>query len=194
LNVRAASHPQFITTMHVEPATPAHLAEIRAAYAHGRARQLVQETSAWPEFTDAAILREIESGLLFRVLDGDEFAGVFSVAYEDPAIWGDDERGAHIYLHRISRAPTYSGRGMVDAVVAWAVARCEELGREGLRMDTWADNSALVDYYSKFGFTLLGTRRIPADPRLSPHYHGIQLALLERPLPRHLGTERPHSA
>ena len=168
--------------MRVEPATTADLEEIRAAYASARAIQLSQQAPVWPEFTEHSTLGEIESGNLFRVLDGDAFVGVFSVAYEDAAIWGDDERGAHIYLHRFARASTYPGRGLVRAVLTWALARCEELGREGLRLDTWANNDALIAYYEQLGFTLLGKRRMGNDPRLSPHYHGLELALLQRPL------------
>jgi ribosomal protein S18 acetylase RimI-like enzyme len=101
--------------------------------------------------------------------------------YEDAALWGERERGAHIYLHRIARAPTYPGRGLVDAVLDWAQARGEERGLEGLRMDTWASNDALIAYYAKRGFTLLGRTRIPNDSSL-PHYRGLELALMERPL------------
>jgi ribosomal protein S18 acetylase RimI-like enzyme len=168
--------------MRVEQATPADLEEIRAAYAAGRARQVEQRSPVWPEFTDSAILDEIGSGYLLRVVDGSALVGVFSVAYEDAAIWGDHERRAHIYLHRIARASTYPGRGLVDAVLTWARAHCEALGREGLRMDTWASNDALITFYGTRGFTLVGRRRIEADSPLPVHYHGIELALLERPL------------
>jgi ribosomal protein S18 acetylase RimI-like enzyme len=136
----------------------------------------------WPEFTNGAILDEIASGCLFRVVDGSALVGVFSVAYEDAAIWGDHERRAHIYLHRIARASTYPGRGLVDAVLTWALAHCEALGREGLRMDTWASNEALIAFYGTLGFTFVGRRRIEGDSPLPAHYHGIELALLERPL------------
>lgn len=168
--------------MRVEPATPANLAEIRATYADGRARQREQGSPVWPEFTDRAILDEIEAGCLLRVVDSAALVGVFSVAYEDAAIWGHYERRAHIYLHRIARASAFPGRGLVDAVLRWALAHCETLGREGLRMDTWASNAALIAFYETLGFTLLGQRRMEADARLPAHYHGIELALLERPL------------
>ncbi|MGH7627079.1 MAG: GNAT family N-acetyltransferase, partial [Gemmatimonadaceae bacterium] len=157
------------------------LPAVRAAYAAGRRTQREQHSVVWPEFTDDAILAEIGAGRLFRVMDGDVLAGVFSVACEDTAIWGELERGAHIYLHRITRSAEYRGRGLVDAVVAWAGARCAELGREGLRMDTWASNETLIAYYGRLGFGLVGWRRIAPDPRLAAHYHGIELALLERP-------------
>lgn len=167
--------------MRVEPATSADLPAVRAAYADGRRIQKEQGSVVWPEFSDAAILGEIEDGRLLRVVDDeDALVGVFSVAYEDAAIWGEHERGAHLYLHRIARAAGYPGRGLIDAVLAWAGARCEALGRAGLRMDTWASNVALVAYYRRLGFRLVDRRRIAADPRLPAHYHGIELALLER--------------
>jgi ribosomal protein S18 acetylase RimI-like enzyme len=168
--------------MRVEQATSAHLTEIRSAYADGRATQRATRSPIWPEFTDAAILAEIDSGALHRVVDGDSLVGVFSAIYDDSAIWGELERHAHIYLHRIARASSYPGRGLVDAVLDWSLAQCQALGREGLRMDTWASNDALIAYYGKRGFRPVGTKKIPMDSPMSEHYRGIELALLERPV------------
>ncbi len=165
--------------MHVARAHPDHLPAVRATYADARAIQREQGGVLWPEFPDYAILAEMASGNLHRVLDGHTLAGVFSVAYEDPAIWGERERGTHIYLHRIARTSTYSGRGLLDAVLHWARARCRTLERAGLRMDTWASNSALITYYARHGFELVGRHRLAADPRLPEHYHGLEVALLE---------------
>jgi len=186
-------HPKR-ADMRVEPATPADLSAVRAAYADGRATQRQRGSVVWPEFTDAAILNEVAAGRLFRVVDEDTLAGVFSVAYEDAAIWGDHERDAHIYLHRIARAAGYGGRGLIDAVLAWARGRCRALGRAGLRMDTWASNGALIAYYQRLGFSLVGQRRIAADPRLPAHYHGIELALLEQPCGAQAERERLQEA
>lgn len=168
-------------SMRVEAASPADLPAIRDAYASGRAIQQAQGSTVWPPFPDAAVLAEIETGRLLRVLDGDVLAGVFSLAYDDAAIWGERERGAHIYLHRIARASGYGGRGLIHAVLVWARVTCHSLGRAGLRMDTWASNTPLIGYYQRLGFALVGRRRIAADPRLPVHYHGIELALLEQP-------------
>jgi ribosomal protein S18 acetylase RimI-like enzyme len=142
--------------------------------------QLASRFAAWPVFPDHAILEEVADGRLFLLYEGEETAGVFSVAYADPAIWGALERGAHLYLHRIARSPAWRGRGLVEAVLVWAEVRARELGRDGLRMDTWASNVPLIAYYQRLGFALLGTRVVPDDPRLPPHYHGLELALLER--------------
>jgi ribosomal protein S18 acetylase RimI-like enzyme len=68
----------------------------------------------------------------------------------------------------------------MDAILAWAGEQCRALGRTELRMDTWASNTALIAFYERRGFRLVGQRRIGVDQRLPPHYHGNQFALLER--------------
>ncbi len=156
------------------------LPDIRAVYEHARTAQRARSGDVWPEFTDDAILREIDEQRLLRVVAKDALAGVFSVADDDAAIWGSHERGEHLYLHRIARAATGPAGGLVDAVLAWASERCRTLGRLGLRMDTWAGNEALIEFYGQRGFRLIEKRRLGADPRLPPHYHGNAFALLER--------------
>ena len=73
----------------------------------------------WPEFTDAAILREIQAGSDSSSQSSvSVLAGVFSVAYDDSAIWGSHERGEHLYLHRIARSAVNPNRGLVDAILS----------------------------------------------------------------------------
>jgi GNAT superfamily N-acetyltransferase len=167
--------------MRVEPATVDDLAAVRAVYAEARATQRERRVVVWPEFTDAAILAEVATGELYRVVDGNAFVGVFSVVYEDAAIWGEQERGAHVYLHRIARVAAYGGGALLEAVLAWAHARCLALGRDGLRMDTWAENAMLLAYYARFGFRVVGRTRVEPNAPLPAHYQGIELALLEAP-------------
>lgn len=168
--------------MKVDVATPADLPAIRSAYADGRAKQSTIGAPPWPEFPDDAILAEINSGALHTVFDGESFVGVFTAIFNDKEIWGARERDAHIYLHRIARSSSYRGAGLVDAVIAWAIARAEARGLEGLRLDTWGSNDKLLDYYGKRGFTLVEVRRIPIDSPLAENYRGNSFALLERPL------------
>lgn len=168
-----------VSPLFVESATIADLGAILGAYEHAQVMQREQHAPTWPGFSNESILSEIDDGRLYRIMDGAAIAGVFTVAYHDPAIWGDMERSAHIYLHRIARTEHRASGRIMDAVISWGSARCEELGREGLRIDTWAANPALIAYYGTFGFDLVTTRRMGDDPRLSPHYHGLELALLE---------------
>lgn len=172
-------HPMTDSAMRVQHATLSDLPAIRAVYAGAREIQREQGATLWDEFPPQLTITELEQGRLFRVLDGDVLAGVFTVAYEDEAIWGAREHGEHVYLHRIARATTYSGRGIMRAVLEWAWAECRRLGRAGLRIDTWANNRALIDFYEGKGFHFVCARRIGVEPRLPPHYQGIELALLE---------------
>jgi GNAT superfamily N-acetyltransferase len=166
--------------MRIEPAASHDIPDIRAAYEFARATQREQGSVVWPEFSDAAILGEIATEQLFRVVIDDATVGVFSLGYEDPAIWGPHEGGAHLYLHRIARAAHYPGRGLMDVILTWAEERCRLLGRDGLRMDTWASNRPLIEFYLRRKFHLVEERQLGVDPRLPPHYHGNVFALLER--------------
>lgn len=168
--------------MRIARATAADIPEIRAAYANGRETQRRVGSPVWPEFTDDAILQEINAGRLFFVTDDEAIAGVFSVAHEDRAIWGELEHGAHVYLHRIARAADWNGRGLMDVILNWAAVECHSLRRAGIRIDTWASNAELIVFYQRRGFTLVGLRHIGVDFRLPPHYHHNELALLERPV------------
>jgi hypothetical protein len=165
--------------MHVEPTRIDDIPRIQEAYAEGRQRQRERGTLVWPEFSDASLVEEIGSGKLFRVMDGDAMAGTFAIAHEDRAVWGDRERGAHVYLHRIARSPACESRGLLRCVVEWACAHCRELKREGIRMDTAAASGQLVAYYERAGFVVVGREVIGPDPGLPAHYHGTEVALLE---------------
>jgi GNAT superfamily N-acetyltransferase len=166
--------------MRIEPATSHDLPDIRAAYEFARATQREQGSTVWPEFTDAAISSDIAAEQLFRVVIDTAIVGVFSVAYEDPAIWGPHERGAHLYLHRIARAAQYPGRGLMDVILVWAEQHCRRLGREGVRMDTWASNTSLIAFYLRRGFRLVEERQLGLELRLPAHYRHNAFALLER--------------
>jgi len=116
-------------------------------------------------------------------LSGQDIAS-FVLLSEDHAIWGDLEKGEAIYLHRIVTLIRGKLR-IMPLLIEWALKLARQKGRQYLRMDTWTDNQALIDYYRSFGFKLLGHRR-PAQPELLPSYYSaIELVLLELPVPQH---------
>ncbi len=133
----------------------------------------------WPGFSDDSFRADIAAGQMYRLRQGATLVGVFVVWEQDPGIWGDLECGRHLYLHRIVRAADCPGRGVFAAVLAWARAACVERERTGLRMDTWASAEHLIRFYERYGFKRVGRCRIENDPRLPPHYAGLELALLE---------------
>jgi hypothetical protein len=174
---------QHHSAMDIQPASVSDLSRIQAAYAKGRRRQRQYGTLVWPEFSDASLMAEIRSRRLLRVMEDDAMVGTFVIAYEDAAVWGDRDRGAHVYLHRIARSPSGTSRELLQPVVDWACAHSRELQREGVRMDTAAASSQLVDYYERAGFVIVGRHLIGRDPTLPAHYHGTEVALLEMTCP-----------
>lgn len=169
--------------MEVMAATGRDLPAVQAAYAHARALQAARGVVAWPEFTPASIVAEIDDGRVLMVRDDGVLRGVFTVAYADSAIWAEREIGRHLYIHRMARSTDARVGGLVAAAVDWAAAQVRERGWAGVRMDTWATNAVLIAAYQSAGFTLLGTRRVPPGTGLPLHYDGLEVALLEMPVP-----------
>lgn len=167
--------------MHVEPASGDDLPRIQDAYAAARRRQRECGMHVWPEFSDAALLAKVRARQLFLVVDNDVLAGTFAISYQDQAVWGERERGAHVYLHRIARSSSLAVRGLLPCVVAWACAHSRDVQREGIRMDTAADSRRLVAYYEQTGFAVVGRRTLGQDPALPNYYYGAEVVLLEMP-------------
>ena len=173
------SHSTHPTDTHIRFATRSDLASIQAIYAHARAMQQSRGVEAWPEFAPQSILDEIDHGRLLCVETEDGLAGVFSTAYDDVALWSDRERNDHVYLHRIAKSANARLNGLVDVVLAWAAEHCRELGRSGLRMDTWASNEALIAFYESRGFRVVDRIHVEHDARLPAQYQGKDFVLLE---------------
>jgi ribosomal protein S18 acetylase RimI-like enzyme len=168
----------------IRPVTQDDLPAIRAAYETARILQLRTGSKVWPTFADDAILLEIAEQKVFGVFKGGVLAGVFTLLEADPVIWGELERGEHLYIHRMAGAAGCTLPGLFDTIVRWARQACQALGLAGIRMDTWASNGALIDYYSRHGFEVVGRRTMPPESSLPPHYHGLELVLLEKSVAR----------
>lgn len=168
----------------IAPATPADLPAIRAAYETARILQERTGSKVWPTFGDDEILREVAAQRVLGVFKGQALAGVFTLLDSDPVIWGNLERGEHLYIHRMARAAGCTLPGLIDIILRWTRQACCALGRSGIRMDTWACNAALVDYYERHGFTVVDRRQMPPVSSLPAHYSGIELVLLEQPVAR----------
>jgi len=157
----------------------------------------------WKGFERDLIVTEINEKRLWKIIIDGQIACIFSVAYSDPVIWGENAslpseggwieenqystetippsggRGA-IYLHRISTNPAFKGRNMMQVIIDWSKNHIKETGRKYIRMDTWADNKNLADYYVKCGFTIVGSRQLDKDTKgLPKHYSTLSLTLFE---------------
>ena len=87
-----------------------------------------------------------------------------------------------MYIHRIVTNPKFRGRGYVAKIVDWAREHAAENDLRYIRMDTWADNLKLKDYYTGCGFEWKGTVSPEDSPTMPAHYRGIHLGLFEMDL------------
>lgn len=134
----------------------------------------------WPPFSEESMMQEIRSGFHFsaRFPDG-ILAGYFSVALSDRLIWGAKEQNDAIYIHRMCVNPDRKGSHLTSFVLAWANGYASSLGKRFIRMDTWADNKQLADYYIECGFHYIDNRMLGDVPELPAHYSHTNLALFE---------------
>lgn len=138
----------------------------------------------WLGFDRAKVLVEIAEGRLWRIDEDNETACIFSVAYEDPFIWGAYSGHRSMYIHRIVTSRRFRGRGYVRAITNWSKMHAAEKGLRFVRMDTWGDNQRLIAYYQECGFEFVGLMSPEPSQALPKHYEGISLSLFEIDLER----------
>jgi len=139
----------------------------------------------WPPYPSEKIETEIQSGLHFSAfLPDDVLAGYFSLALSDELIWEEKERGDAIYIHRMCGNPKCKGKNLAASILTGAYGFVTGAGRKFIRMDTWADNPRLLNYYISCGFRHVRNRQLGIVPGLLPHYKNINLALFQNEVDR----------
>jgi ribosomal protein S18 acetylase RimI-like enzyme len=56
------------------------------------------------------------------------------------------------YVSGLVVRPAVSGKGIGRRLLDWACRQSEQRGKRFLRLDCWADNPRLCDYYEAAGF------------------------------------------
>ena len=148
-------------------------------YDEAIAYQKLKFNKYWPPFNRISIENEINEGRHFKVTTGDAIAGVFSVTYNDVEIWGASDADGAIYLHRIVTGDNFRGNNLVGRIIEWSKEFAAVKQIAYIRLDCFADNQNLVDYYIKCGFTFLGSVLVEETETTPKHYIGNPLALLE---------------
>lgn len=134
---------------------------------------------SWLPFERELIEREIAGKRNWKIVSDDgKILCVFSLAFEDPLIWGAVAEPS-IFLHRVAVDPAKRGLRLFPIIVEWLKVYGRERSREFIRMDTWSDNQKLTNYYVGCGFDYIGIVA-PSKPEEMPkHYEGITLGLFE---------------
>lgn len=141
-----------------------------------------QEKNAYPvwrNYDRNAIRRDIEGKNQYKVVINFKTAIVFSVCYTDKIIWREYDKGDSLYLHRIVVNPEFKGQKLFGKVLEWSVSHGREKGLKTIRMDTWAANPTIIQYYRSFGFSVVENYTTPDSIELPVHNRNLALTLLE---------------
>ena len=159
--------------------TPGDLLTIFEFYDHAVAHQKKVSDKHWQGFDLELVQQEVKENRQYKILVDDTIACVFMVTFNDPEIWEERGQDRAIYLHRIVTHPDFRGYGFVQHITDWAIDFAKNNNLQFVRLDTWADNQKLNDYYTGFGFASAGSITISPDSGLPKHYEGITLSLFE---------------
>jgi ribosomal protein S18 acetylase RimI-like enzyme len=134
---------------------------------------------AWRNYDRNAIIRDVDEKNQYKIVVGDAIALVFSVGYRDPIIWREHDNGESIYLHRIVINPSFKGQRLFGTVLDWSKGHIKNKNLKTIRMDTWASNPTIINYYKTFGFEVIENFTTPNTIALPAHNRNLALTLLE---------------
>src|SRR5690349_16981595 len=115
----------------------------------------------WRNYDKDALIKDIENKNQYKVLIESKVAIIFSVRYADKVIWRDLDKGNSIYLHRIVVNPKLKGQKLFGEILSWAIQHSKQKGFSSIRMDTWANNPTIINYYKSFGFNFIENYTTP---------------------------------
>ena len=133
----------------------------------------------WSSIDKAGLERDIEKGLQYKIVKGDDTLCIFSIQHNDPFIWREKDKNDAVYLHRIVVNPEFKGQKQFEKVLNWTKGFAKENSLRFVRMDTWADNHKIIDYYKSFGFRFVENYKTGDAPQLPVQNRNLNVALLE---------------
>ncbi|MEI9922002.1 MAG: GNAT family N-acetyltransferase [Bacteroidota bacterium] len=133
----------------------------------------------WKNYDQDAIIRDINDRNSYKAVNNNGTGIVFSVTYRDPILWRQMDTGQSVYLHRIVVNPAFKGQKLFGVILDWAIDHMKQKGRKNIRMDTWAENPNIIEYYKKFGFEVVENIVTPDTEELPVHNRKLALTLME---------------
>ncbi|MES2373568.1 MAG: GNAT family N-acetyltransferase [Bacteroidota bacterium] len=133
----------------------------------------------WNHIDKIALEKDIENKLQFKIISGNDIICIFSIQHNDPFIWREKDKNDAIYLHRIVVNSNFKGQKQFEKVLNWAKDFARQNNLRFVRMDTWADNDKIIDYYKSFGFVFIEYYKTTNAPELPIQNRNLNVALLE---------------
>ncbi|MEO5777303.1 MAG: GNAT family N-acetyltransferase [Flavobacterium sp.] len=134
----------------------------------------------WDSYDKIFLENEISKLLQFKIVTNDSsILCIFSVCFNDPLIWREKDKGTSIYLHRITVNPKFKGQKQFEKVLNWAIEYAQKNNLDTIRMDTWAENTTIIEYYKSYGFQFLENYKTTNTKELPIQHRNLNVALLE---------------
>ncbi len=165
--------------MQIINSTPADIETIFTLYDAAIAYQKKHFHLHWLTFSREKVLNEIAQKTHWKMVVDGVIGCIFSVTYNDADIWFEKDKEPSLYIHRIAVNPQSRGAGFVPNIITWAKQYAILTGKKYVRIDAFNDNTKLIDYYVRCGFTYVGAVAPLITETSPPHYVGIKLGLME---------------
>ncbi len=165
--------------MTIENATSKDISVILELYDHAIAYQEKMDAVPWPRFSPNIIKKEINASQHWKLIINNQIACVWLTAFDDPYIWEEKNRDPSLYIHRIATHPNFRGNHFVLDIIAWTRNIAIKNNKKFIRMDIAGNNKKLASYYTKCGFTFLGSNILDNTVNLPTHYHDTPVCLFE---------------
>ena len=166
--------------MEVKNTEMADLDQIFALFEQSIQYQERRGYPVWKNYDRNAVIKDVANKNQYKILIDSVMAIVFSVCYTDKVIWRNMDKGDSLYLHRIVVNPECKGQKLFGKILDWCITHGKQNGLQTVRMDTWAANPNIIDYYKSFGFEFVENFTTPNTEELPVHNRNLALTLLER--------------
>lgn len=172
-----------MNTFKIEHSTINDLAQIYQLYDEAIAFQKEQGLYVWNGYDKDIIVQEIETKKQYNLLLEDEIVAFFSLCEPSAVeheLWKERVQDKAVYLHRIVSNRKFKGIKCLTIILDWVTEKIKAEGIALIRMDTWADNLQLVNYYKRFGFKEEGIVYSSHSEDIPLQYRGEKNILLEK--------------
>ncbi|MBI1767886.1 MAG: GNAT family N-acetyltransferase [Bacteroidetes bacterium] len=133
----------------------------------------------WKNYDKEALIKDVENKNQYKVMVDSQPGIIFSVRYSDKIIWREMDQEDAIYLHRIVVNPVFKGLKLFGEILSWAIDQAKQKRLKSIRMDTWANNPKIIEYYTGFGFRFIENYTTSNSLELPAHNRNLALTLLE---------------
>lgn len=133
----------------------------------------------WDGIDKVALQKDIELNLQYKIVSGNDILCIFSIQHNDPFIWQDKDQNDAIYIHRIVVNPNFKGQKLFQKVLDWVKHFAMQNKLKFVRMDTWADNVKIIEYYKSFGFEFIENYHTTNATELPIQNRNLNVALLQ---------------